>query len=117
MEGGARLRRRLVLDGTSQPDCNHARALIDTLLADAEREGAEMALLFPSADIGPDVESAFHGMPMTDLTLTVTESLRHGAPMTMVRGGEERDLAAIVAMGRVRADPSPASNRLAVITY
>ena len=25
--------------------------------------------------------------------------------MTMVRGGEERDLAAIVAMGRVRADP------------
>jgi hypothetical protein len=90
----------------SQPDCNHARALINTLLADAEREGAEMALLFPSADIGPDVESAFHGMPMTDLTLTVTESLRHGAPMTMVRGGEERDLAAIVAMGRVRADHS-----------
>jgi hypothetical protein len=25
--------------------------------------------------------------------------------MTMVRGGEERDLAAIVAMGRVRAEP------------
>jgi hypothetical protein len=40
---------------------------------------------------------------LTDLTLHVAESPRHGAPMTMVRGGEERDLAAIAAMGRVRA--------------
>jgi hypothetical protein len=44
-------------------------------------------------------------MALTDLTLGVTESSRHGAPMTLVRGGEERDLAAIVAMGRVRAEP------------
>ena len=73
------------------------------LLADAERNGADMALLFPS-NIGHDVESGFQTMPMTDLTLNVTESSRHGAPMTMVSGGEERDLAAIVAMGRVRAD-------------
>jgi hypothetical protein len=35
----------------------------------------------------------------------VNQSARHGAPMTMVRGGEERDLAAIVAMGRARAAP------------
>ena len=92
------------MDGTVEPDGTHARTLIDTLLADAERDGAEMALLFPSANIGDDMGTAFHAMPMTDLTLTVTESSRHGAPMTMVRGGEERDLAAIVAMGRVRAD-------------
>jgi hypothetical protein len=37
------------------------------------------------------------------MELTVTESARHGAPMTLIRGGEERDLAAIVAMGQVRA--------------
>ena len=90
--------------GPSQPDGMHARALIDALVADAERDGAEMALLFPSAIIDDDCRSAFHAMAMIDLTLSVTASSRHGAPMTMVRGGEERDLAAIVAMGRVRAD-------------
>lgn len=42
---------------------------------------------------------------MTDLTLSVAQSPRHGAPMTMVRGGGERDLPAIVSMGRVRAEP------------
>jgi hypothetical protein len=88
----------------SHSDATNARTLIDRLLVDAEREGAEMALLFPSADVGPDVGTAFQPMPTTDLTLTVAESSRHGAPMTMVRGGEERDLAAIVAMGRVRAE-------------
>jgi hypothetical protein len=91
--------------GPSQPDGTHARTLIDALLADAERDGAEMVLLFPSANNGHDVGSAFHAVPMLDLTLTVTESSRHGAPMTTVRAGEDRDLAAIVAMGRVRADP------------
>ena len=90
--------------GPSEPDGIHSRTLVDVLLADAERNGAEMALLFPSAYLGHDVDSGFQTLPMTDLTLTVTESSRHGAPMTMVRGGEERDLAAIVAMGRVRAD-------------
>ena len=33
----------------------------------------------------------------------MTESPRPGAPMTLIRGGEERDLQAIVAMGQVRA--------------
>src|SRR4029077_17135830 len=37
--------------------------------------------------------------------LGVAESSRHGAPMTMVRAGEERDLADIVSMGNVRAAP------------
>src|SRR5262249_30306212 len=32
-------------------------------------------------------------------------SPRHGAPMTMVRGGDDRDLADIAAMNRVRAHP------------
>jgi hypothetical protein len=35
--------------------------------------------------------------------LNVTESSWHGAPMTLIRGGEDRDLAAIVAMGQARA--------------
>jgi hypothetical protein len=44
-------------------------------------------------------------IPTTEVELTVAESSRHGAPMTMVRGGEERDWAAVVAMGQVRAGP------------
>jgi hypothetical protein len=79
--------------------------LVDAVLHDAEREGAEMALLFPPVDMDDDVHGGFQAMPLTDLSIGVTESSRHGAPMTTVRGGEERDLAAIVAMGRVRAEP------------
>jgi hypothetical protein len=82
-----------------------ARLLLDTLLDRAGREGAEVALLFPHASLDDEARDGFDAIPLTELTLRVTESLRHGAPMTMVRGGEERDLAAIVAMGRVRAEP------------
>lgn len=83
----------------------HARVLIETLLNDAVREGAEMALLFSQTGIDDDIGNDFEAIRFTDLTLSVAQSSRHGAPMTMVRGGEERDLAAIVAMGRVRAEP------------
>jgi hypothetical protein len=55
-------------------------------------------------DFDHDDRHELQAVPLTDLTLRVTESSRHGAPMTMVRGGEERDLAAIAAMGRVRAE-------------
>jgi len=82
-----------------------SRVLIDTLLDDAAREGAEMALLFSPTNIDDDARNDFQALPVSDLTLDVTESSRSGAPMTMVRGGEERDLAAIVAMGRARAEP------------
>jgi hypothetical protein len=82
----------------------HSGTLIDALPAVAEREGAAMARLFLSADMDDESRNAFRAMPMMDVTLSVTECRRVTAPMTMVRGGEERDLAAIVAMGRVRAD-------------
>lgn len=40
---------------------------------------------------------------MVDVELKVAESSRHGATMTLVRSGEDRDLAAIAAMGQARA--------------
>jgi GNAT superfamily N-acetyltransferase len=83
----------------------HPRRLVEELVHDAERNGAEVALLFPPVDLDEDVRRGFRPMLLTDLSLVVTESSRHGAPMAMVRGGEDRDLAAIVAMGRVRAEP------------
>jgi len=83
----------------------HARVLIDSLLEQAARNGAEIALLFPHTDQDDEERSGFESIPLMDATLHVTESPRHGAPMTLVRGGEPRDLPAIVAMGRARAEP------------
>jgi hypothetical protein len=88
----------------SQPGAAHARVFIDALLSDAARDGAEMALLFSHGGVEDDARTDSQAMPLTDLTLGVAESPRYGAPMTMVRGGEERDLAAIAAMGRARAE-------------
>jgi GNAT superfamily N-acetyltransferase len=82
----------------------HARTLLEALLDRAAGKGAEVALLFSRAGLEEDARNGFDAIPLTEVTLGVALS-RHGAPMTMVRSGEERDLAAIVAMGRVRANP------------
>jgi hypothetical protein len=85
-------------------DGGHARELVDRLLGDAARDGAAMALVF--SDVSHEHPPAgFEVVSMTEAELRVTESSRRGAPMTLIRGGEERDLAAIVAMGQIRATP------------
>jgi GNAT superfamily N-acetyltransferase len=82
-----------------------ARDLLDRLLDRAAADGADLALLF--SEIGPDYYArlGFEVIATTDRQLRVTESARYGAPMTMVRGGDDRDLADIVAQGRTRAEP------------
>jgi predicted N-acetyltransferase YhbS len=81
----------------------HARDLLDRLLDRAAADGADLALLF--SEIGPDYYArlGFDPLVTTDLVVRITESDRHGAPATLVRAGEERDLADIVAMGQTRA--------------
>jgi len=91
--------------GPSARGVGHAQRLIDALLDTAAAEGAEVALLFLQAGADDDGRNGFQELPLTNLTLRVTESSRRGAPMTMMRAGEEHDLAAIAAMGRVRAGP------------
>jgi GNAT superfamily N-acetyltransferase len=83
----------------------HAGALVARLIDEAAREGAELALLFSDRCSSWCARSGFEVIPTTQVAITVNESPRYGAPMTLVRGGEERDLAAIVTMGRVRAEP------------
>ena len=79
------------------------RELVDRLLEQAARDGAAMALLF--SDMSREHQLAgFDAAPVTEVEISVAEPSRRGAPMTLIRGGE-RDLAAIVAMGRIRADP------------
>jgi hypothetical protein len=94
-----------VLDGgTDDEGKSFGDALVERLVEDATRNGADLALLFPSANPLFPLPDGFQVVPTTDVELTVTESSRHGAPMTLVRGGEDRDLDAIAAMGHARAD-------------
>jgi predicted N-acetyltransferase YhbS len=80
-----------------------ARHLVEEILAGAASEGIGLALLF--SEIGPDYYArlGFTALATHDQQLRVTESTRHGAPMTMVRGGDERDLADIAAMGAIQS--------------
>jgi hypothetical protein len=94
-----------LLDHGADDNSSHRDVLLAELLEDAAHHGADLALLFPVAGQAPRVPDGFAAVPTTDVEITVIESSRYGAPMTLVRGGEDRDLAAIVAMGRVRADP------------
>jgi predicted N-acetyltransferase YhbS len=82
-----------------------ARDLMERLLERAAADGADLALLF--SEIGPDYYArlGFDVIPTKDQRLRVTESPRYGAPATMVRGGDDRDLADIVSMGGTRAEP------------
>jgi hypothetical protein len=86
-------------------DASHVHMLLTHLIGDAERDGVDIALLFAPTGLSSAVPSGFDAIPMMDLELAVSQSARHGAPMTLVRGGEDRDLAAIVAMGHTRSAP------------
>jgi predicted N-acetyltransferase YhbS len=81
----------------------HARVLIDRLLEQSALDGFDAALLF--SEIGADYYrgAGFEVLPTDDVILRVVESRRYGAPATMVRAGDERDLAPIAAMGRARS--------------
>ena len=84
---------------------DHAVALVDRLLTEATRDGADLALIFRVPEPAVPLLHGFDVVPLIDAELTVAESSRPGAPMTPIRGGGDRDLAAIAAMGRVRAAP------------
>jgi len=82
-----------------------ARELIERGLERAAGDGADLALLF--SEIGADYYArlGFTVIETKARQLRVTESSRYGAPMTMVRGGDDRDLKDIVSMSASRAEP------------
>ena len=82
-----------------------AGVLVERLLHDAAQGGADIAVLLCDMDSTWCDRVGFERLVMTDVELGIAQSPRHGAPMTLVRGGEERDLAAIAAMGEIRAAP------------
>jgi predicted N-acetyltransferase YhbS len=82
-----------------------ARDLVERMLESAADRGADLALLFSEIGTGYYARLGFTAIDTHDVRLRVAESTRHGAPMTMVRSGEERDLADVAAMSAVRAAP------------
>jgi hypothetical protein len=94
-----------VVSGRTHSDDTHTQELVAQVLEQAARDGAAMALLFADVDAHYARANGFNAVPIIETELTVATSARPGAPMTLIRGGEERDLAAIVAMGQVRASP------------
>jgi predicted N-acetyltransferase YhbS len=82
-----------------------ARDLIERLLEKATAAGADLALLFSEIGAGYYARLGFEAILTAVHTLRVTESERHGAPATLVRAGEDRDLDNIAAMGAARAAP------------
>jgi predicted N-acetyltransferase YhbS len=83
----------------------HASDLIERLTAHAAADGAELAMLFSEIEPAFYERLGFTVVPITELTVRVVEDTRRGAPMTMVRVGDDRDLAAIAAMDTQRARP------------
>jgi hypothetical protein len=94
-----------IVSAPTDSNGGHAQELVARLLERCARDGAAMALLFADVDAHYARANGFEAVTPIETELTVAESSRHGAPMTLIRGGEERDLAAIVAMGQVRASP------------
>ena len=82
----------------------YARELIERLLAATESEGTALALLF--SGIGAESHERLGFQPLARREAILQVAQKAGAPATGVRAGDERDLAAIAAMGRVRAEAS-----------
>src|ERR1041385_2368707 len=83
----------------------HARALLERLLDRAGHDGVDLALLFSEIPPAYYARLGFVPVETTQYELRVIEDERRGAPATLVRAGDDRDLADIAAMGTVRAQP------------
>jgi len=92
-----------VLSHAGNADPGPSHQLITQLVDDAAGAGAQMALLFGTAVPEWASRNGFHAVVTSEVELTMAPTPRPGAPMTLVRGGEDRDLASIAAMGSLRA--------------
>lgn len=94
-----------VFASTAHGSGRDAGVLVERLLHDAAQDGMDLAVLLCEMDPAWCDRIGFERLLMTDVEVGIAQSPRHGAPMTLIRAGEERDLAAIAAMGEIRAGP------------
>jgi len=81
----------------------HAAAIVNALVNDAAAAGAELAVLFSEIGTGYYERLGFVAVPRHELLLSVAE--KPGAPMTLVRCGEERDIPAVAAIADAMSRP------------
>lgn len=95
----------VVAPDTTVSDDLARHALVERLLTEATAAGAEVALLFSPLDPDWCSDRRFEDITPETLTLSVRATGRPGAPMMMMRAGEDRDLPAIAAMAHIHAAP------------
>jgi GNAT superfamily N-acetyltransferase len=76
----------------------YAARIIERLIDTARHEGAELAILFSEIGTSYYRRLGFTTVPQKELTLSVAEKRGAGAPMVLVRTGEERDIPAVAAL-------------------
>ena len=90
---------------TPEPQRGHGHApkIIERLIADAQADGAELALLF--SEIGTEYYErlGFTRVPRRQVLLSVVD--KPGAPMVLVRAAEDRDVPAVTALAATMAAP------------
>jgi GNAT superfamily N-acetyltransferase len=82
----------------------HATAIVERLVEQERQAGAMAAVLF--SEIGSAFYERLGFVPVPLDEVTVNAQMKGGSPAMLVRAGDERDLADIAAMGRVRSDGS-----------
>lgn len=85
-----------VFTPASQRGQGYAPAIIARILEAAQREGAELALLFTEIGTHYYERLGFTPVALHQVLLSVIE--KPGAPMLLVRSGEERDIPAVTAL-------------------
>jgi GNAT superfamily N-acetyltransferase len=83
----------------------YAALLIEQLLARAQSNGADLALLFSEIGASYYERLGFTALPMFDLELQIERAADGGAPAMLVRHALDRDLSALVELNRNRAAP------------
>ena len=79
----------------------NARLIVDAITAAAASEGADLALLFSEIDPAYYREMGFVAVQRPELVIRAKE--KPGAPMVLVRAGEERDIPAVAELARTMA--------------
>lgn len=85
-----------VFTPASQRGKGYAPAIIARILEAAQRDGAELALLFTEIGTQYYERLGFTPVALHQVLLSVVE--KPGAPMLLVRSGEERDIPAVTAL-------------------
>jgi GNAT superfamily N-acetyltransferase len=80
----------------------YATALLERLLDEERRAGALAAVLF--SEIGPQFYARLGFAPVPLDEVTVNVELKGGSPAMLVRAGDDRDLADVAVMHRIRSE-------------